>query len=93
MLRFGGEDKQEYMDGRGALQDEVYVRVLAIDFFISLVNTVDAWADRTVAEINTWESLTIGERNKRAMELLANVPVATPTDPSTSTPVAPSSQL
>ncbi len=93
MLAFGGEVKEEYLDGRGALQDQVYVRVLAIDFFISLVNTVDTWADRTVAEINTWEGLTIAERNDRAMELLANVPVATPTDPSTSTPVAPSSQL
>jgi DNA-binding PadR family transcriptional regulator len=93
MLRFGSEVKQEYMDGRGALQDQVYVRVLAMDFFISLVNTVDAWADRTIAEINTWEGLTIAERNERALDLLASLPVATPTATSASTPIAPSSQL
>jgi PadR family transcriptional regulator AphA len=92
MLKFGGEVKQEYMDGRGALQDEVYVRALAIDFFISLVNTVDTWTDRTLAEINAWDDMTIDERNRRGMELLATVPVATPASPSTETPVAPSSQ-
>jgi len=45
MLRFASEVKQEYLDGHGALQDQVYVRALAIDFFVSLLNTVDQWAE------------------------------------------------
>jgi PadR family transcriptional regulator AphA len=34
MLGFGGEIKQEFLEGRGALQDQVYIRALAIDFSI-----------------------------------------------------------
>ena len=41
MLSFGGQVKREYMEGRGALQDQVYVRALAMDFFISLLNRID----------------------------------------------------
>ena len=49
MLRFGGEVKQEFLDGIAVTQDQVYIRALAVDFFISLLNTVEAWAERTLA--------------------------------------------
>src|ERR671911_21985 len=44
MLRFGGEVKQEFLEGIAVTQDQVYIRALAVDFFISLIRTVDAWA-------------------------------------------------
>ena len=92
MLGFAGEVKQEYLDGRGALQDQVYVRALAIDFFVSLLNTMNGWVGRTLDEIGTWDDLPIGERNQRAYELLAAVPVALPEEPSAKTPVVPAGQ-
>src|SRR6266571_4036772 len=51
MLRFGGEVKQEFLEGIAVTQDQVYIRALAVDFFISLLRTVEAWAERTLAEI------------------------------------------
>lgn len=92
MIGFGGEVKQEYLDGRGALQDQVYVRALVIDFFVSLLNTVDAWVDRTLEEVATWDHLSVDERNKRALEILAQVPVDTPAASAPATPVVPESQ-
>lgn len=92
MLRFGGAVKREYLDGRGALQDMVYIRALAIDFFISLLNTVEAWVTRTLDEVVRWGDMTIEERNERGMEILAGVPVAMPTDTPTGTPVPPETQ-
>jgi hypothetical protein len=44
MLRFGGQVKREFLDGRAALQDQVHIRALAVDFFVSLPRTVDSWA-------------------------------------------------
>ena len=52
MLEFGSEVKQEFLSGRGALQDQAYIRALAVDFFISLLNTVEAWTDRTLHEVH-----------------------------------------
>ena len=46
MLRFSGAVKRELLDGRAVTQDQVYIRALAVDFFISLLNTVDGWAER-----------------------------------------------
>jgi predicted Fe-S protein YdhL (DUF1289 family) len=92
MLRFGGEVKREYLEGRGALQDMVYIRALAIDFFISLLNMVDAWVTRTLDEVARWSDMTLEERNSRGMEILAAVPVEMPAEPSEETPVAPTAQ-
>jgi DNA-binding PadR family transcriptional regulator len=92
MLRFGGEVKREYLEGRGALQDMVYIRALAIDFFISLLNMVDAWVTRTLDEVARWGDMTLEERNARGMEILATVPVEMPDEPSEETPVAPATQ-
>ena len=92
MLRFGGEVKEEYLDGRGALQDQTYVRALAMDFFVSLMNTVDEWAERTLIEVARWDDLSIEDRNRRGLEIVAQLPVETPEDPPTITPVVPDTQ-
>lgn len=92
MLAFGGEVKQEYLEGHGALQDQAYIRALAVDFFISLLNTVETWSERTLAEIHQWEHLSTEERNQRGLDIFANLPVATPDRPYDQTPVPPATQ-
>lgn len=79
MLRFSGEVKQEFVDGINVTQDQVYIRALAVDFFISLLNTVEAWAERTLAEVETWDDLTPSEeKNEKGLEKIRQMPVDTP---------------
>jgi len=92
MLEFGGEVKQEFLSGRGALQDQAYIRALAVDFLISLLNTVEAWTDRTLHEVHQWEHLTIEERNQRGLEIFGDLPVETPQEPLDETPIPPATQ-
>jgi hypothetical protein len=92
MLRFSGAVKQEFLDGRAVLQDQVYLRALAVDFFISLLNTVDGWAGRTLAEIEGWEDLTPDGKNDRGLEIFAQLPAPTPREHTDRTPVPPRTQ-
>jgi len=78
MLRFGGAVKQEFLEGVAATQDQVYIRALAVDFFISLLNTVEAWAARTLEEIESWDDLGPDGKNERALEKIRGLPVASP---------------
>lgn len=93
MLRFGGAVKQEFLDEIAITQDQVYIRALAVDFFISLLNTVDAWAERTVREVESWEDLTPDGKNERGLERMKAVPVPTPEEWAGETAVAPSTQV
>ena len=68
------------MEGRGALQDMVYIRALAIDFFVSLLNMVDSWVTRTLDEVETWDEMTLEERNTRGMAILAGVLIPSAND-------------
>jgi PadR family transcriptional regulator, regulatory protein AphA len=92
MLAFSGAVKQEFLDGRAALQDQVYIRALAVDFFISLLTTVDGWAERTLAEIQGWKDLSPHGKNDRALQIMAQLPAPTPTEPTDHTPVPPRTQ-
>jgi PadR family transcriptional regulator, regulatory protein AphA len=92
MLRFSGQVKQEFLEGRAALQDQVYIRALAVDFFVSLLGMVDSWADRTLAEIEGWEDLSPDGKNERGIEILAKLPAPAPDEPSDRTPVPPRTQ-
>lgn len=92
MLRFGGEVKQEFLDGISVTQDQVYIRALAVDFFISLLNTVHAWAARTLDEIEGWDDLSPDGKNQRGMEIMRQVPVDTPEEPLERVSVPPRSQ-
>jgi hypothetical protein len=65
MLAFGGAMKQEFLEDRAALQDQVYIRALAVDFFISLLTTVDDWAERTLPEIEGWMEGPLTRREER----------------------------
>jgi PadR family transcriptional regulator AphA len=92
MLRFGGAVKQEFVDGRAALQDQVYIRALAVDFFVSLLHTVNGWAERTLSEIEGWEDLSPDGKNDRGLEIMAELPVPTPPEHTERTPVPPRTQ-
>jgi PadR family transcriptional regulator, regulatory protein AphA len=92
MLVFGGAVKQEFLEGRAVLQDQVHIRALAVDFFISLLTTVDGWAERTLAEIEKWEDLSPDGKHDRGLEIFAQLPVATPTEPTDRPPVPPRTQ-
>ena len=75
--------RQTGVPGRpGRPQDQVYIRALAVDFFISHLTTVDSWAERTLAEIQGW-AIADG-KNDRGLEITQKLPVAT----SASTPIA-----
>jgi PadR family transcriptional regulator, regulatory protein AphA len=79
MLQFGGEVKQEFIDGINVTQDQTFIRALAVDFFISLLNTVHDWAERSLAEIESWESLDpTPEKNAKGLEKIRQLPVDTP---------------
>ncbi len=90
MLRFAGEVRREFLEGRNALQDQVYLRALGVDFFISLLTMVATWVDRTVAEIRLWDELTVEQRNQRGIEIIANLPGETPTTMHGRTAIPPS---
>jgi PadR family transcriptional regulator AphA len=92
MLAFGGAVKQEFLDGRAVLQDQVYIRALAVDFFISLLNTVDGWAERTLAEIEGWEDLSPDGKNERGLQIMAQIPAPTSGEHTDRTPVPPRTQ-
>lgn len=92
MLRFSGAVKQEFVDGRAALQDQIYIRALAVDFFVSLLHTVDGWAERTLSEIEGWEDLSPDGKNDRGLEIMAELPLPTPHEPTKRTPVPPRTQ-
>ena len=78
MLRFAGEVKAEFLEGRNPLQDQAYLRALAVDFFISLLHTVNDWTDRTIAEVKRWDGKTLAERNRRGIEIFDSQPVELP---------------
>ncbi|MFP5333592.1 MAG: PadR family transcriptional regulator [Acidimicrobiia bacterium] len=79
MLRFAGEVKQEFAEGINVTQDQAHIRALAVDFFVSLLNTVHNWADRTLSEVEGWDDLSASEEKYQAgLEKIANLPVETP---------------
>ena len=94
MLRFSGEVKQEFIDGINVTQDQVYIRALVVDFFISLLKTVEAWAERSLAEIETWDDLMPSEeKNARGMEKIRRLPVDTPEETLKGESTPPESQM
>jgi hypothetical protein len=94
MLQFAGDVKQEFMDGINVTQDQAYLRALAVDFFISLLNTVDAWAERTSTAVETWgDVMPSDEKNARGLEKIRQFPVDTLHESSKNVSKPPKSQM
>jgi DNA-binding PadR family transcriptional regulator len=94
MLEFGSLVKREFIDGINVTQDQIYIRAIAVDFFINHVNTVAAWAERTLDEVETWDDLEpTTEKNARGLERIRQTPVDTPGEPLTGVATPPPSQM
>ena len=93
MLEFAGRVKQEFIDGINVTQDQVYLRAFAVDFFVSLLHTVDAWAERTLAQVQAWDDLQPSpEKNAAGLEQVMRLPVEAPGSPMEDVSVPPKSQ-
>lgn len=78
MLRFAGEVRQEFMEGINVTQDQVYIRALVVDFFVSLLNTVDSWATRTLAQVKAWNDMQPSpQKNEQGLEKMRRLQVPT----------------
>jgi len=93
MLRFAGEVKQEFLDGINVTQDQVYIRALVVDFFVSLLDMVDGWAERSLAQIRSWDDVQPSpEKNAAGLVRMKELPVEAPGGSSGRAAVPPSSQ-
>lgn len=57
MTEFNDSIAQEYIDGRAPFQHDAHVRTLVVDFITDWMATIEAWVERTAAEIADWEDL------------------------------------
>jgi DNA-binding PadR family transcriptional regulator len=57
MTEFNDSIAQEYIEGRAPFQRDAHVRTLVVDFFTDWMATIDAWVERTTAEIAEWGDL------------------------------------
>jgi DNA-binding PadR family transcriptional regulator len=94
MLEFAGQVKQEFIDGINVTQDQAYIRAIAVDFFISHLDTVAAWAERTLEEVEEWDNLLPSdEKNERGLERIRQMPVDPGGEALTGIATPPSSQM
>jgi len=94
MLVFASHVKQEFIDGINVTQDQVYIRAIAVDFFVSHLNTVAAWAERTLEEVEDWDDLApTDEKNERGLERIRQTPVDAVGEALTGVATPPSSQM
>lgn len=94
MLEFASKVKQEFIDGINVTQDQVYIRAIAVDFFISHVLTVAEWAERSLEEVDQWDDLEPSEeKNERGLERIRQTPVKTVGHALTGVATPPSSQM
>lgn len=81
MLAFAGAVKQEFLDEINVAQHDIHLRALLVDFFVSLLHTVDDWTVRTVTEIDSWADLDLSdEKRERAIDLIRRLPTPPPPD-------------
>ena len=82
MLRFAGAVKQEFIDGINVAQHDIHIRALLVDFFVSLLRTVERWTQRTLEEIDGWDDLQLTEKKEeRALEMIRGLQTRTPDGP------------
>jgi DNA-binding PadR family transcriptional regulator len=94
MLEFAGQVKQEFVDGINVTQDQVYIRAIAVDFFVSHLITVAEWAERTLEEVGLWDDLQPSEeKNQRGLERILQIPVSEPGGTLSGVAKPPSSQI
>ena len=79
MLRFAGAVQQEFIEGINVAQHEIHIRALLVDFFVSLLRTVEEWTQRTLEEIENWNDLELSdEKRERALQTIRELPTYAP---------------
>jgi DNA-binding PadR family transcriptional regulator len=79
MLRFAGAVQQEFIEGINVAQHEIHIRALLVDFFVSLLRTVEEWTQRTLDEIANWNDLELSdEKRERALQTIRELPTYAP---------------
>lgn len=79
MLRFAGEVKEEFLEGINVAQHDIHLRALGVDFFTSLLRTVEAWVERTLEVVEGWDDLEASDgKAAEALESIRALPVRTP---------------
>jgi hypothetical protein len=71
LLTVGRAVGEEYVAGRAEFQEQVHVRALVFDFLAELGLDVIAWAERSLAEVRTWDDLSPDGKAARGVELIA----------------------
>lgn len=94
MLRFAGAVKLEFLEGVNVAQHDVHIRALVVDFFVSLLRTVEGWSQRTLEEIESWDDLEPSEEKaQRALEMISRLPAPIPDDALEGVAKPPESQM
>ena len=94
MLAFAGAVRQEFIDGINPTQEQAYIRALPVDFFTHLLLTVNAWAERSIAEVETWDDVAASEeKNARGLETIRRLPLDPPAESLTGVSKPPESQM
>lgn len=57
LLALNNGIRQEYVDGTAPFQHQAHVRTLVVDFLTDLADILDAWVERTTAEVASWDDL------------------------------------
>jgi DNA-binding PadR family transcriptional regulator len=70
MLRVGQSVADEYLEGRSPHQDIVHVRALVFDFLAQFGLGVIEWAERSLAEVESWEDLSPDGKAERALGVI-----------------------
>lgn len=70
LLAVGEAIRHEYREGRAPFQEQVDVRAFVFDFLASYGRTIQRWAERTRAEVATWDDLPPERRAQRALRII-----------------------
>ncbi|MDQ6616973.1 MAG: PadR family transcriptional regulator [Actinomycetota bacterium] len=62
----------EYADGRAPFQHQAYVRTLVVDFVTQFLAGTEAWVERTITEVDTWDDMTSTGKPLRTLERLSH---------------------
>lgn len=79
MLSMAAGIIEQYLEGTAPAQDHIHVRALLIDFLTHFAEFTEAWAERSLATVRTWDDLTLHGKEDVARKALAAMPRATDT--------------
>jgi DNA-binding PadR family transcriptional regulator len=73
ILDVGRVVASEYLAGESPFQDQVHVRALVFDFLSHHALMLREWADRTETAVKSWDNISRGTRDQRALATIRSV--------------------